>query len=225
MLLNSFLHQRGDDCTSQSGKTEKGGRYGFIIKFAFPPSFVHLIKRRSEKKKREKEKHTQSTVSQPQEKGKTLLFVFCCHFHATSWITQARGSFQVYEQSKGHCSVLGHWLAVLTCSCCPCLLRSRDYSPSGRLTASGNSTKHSFNQCKQVHCNFLHNDPTHRVIFLSGKINDSVLRRLCQVQFMRMTKMHSLIKGKLLKLMYLNIAQVSFRTTSDLCLGDLFVTA
>lgn len=45
------------------------------------------------------------------------------------------------------------------------------------------------------------------------------------MEFMGTAKMHSLIKGKLLKLMYLNIAQVSFRTTSDLCLVDLFVTA
>lgn len=146
MLLNSFLHQRGDDCTSQSGKTEKGGRYGFIIKFAFPPSFVHLIKRKSEKKKRERKAHTEHSFSAPGERKNSLVCLLLL-LHATWWITQARGSFQVYEQSKGHCSVLGHWLAVLTCSCCPCLLRSRDYSPSGRLTASGNTLSINANKC------------------------------------------------------------------------------
>lgn len=74
MLLNSFLHQRGDDCTSQSGKTEKGGRYGFIIKFAFPPSFVHLIKQRSEKKKkRERKAHTEHSFSAPGERKNSLV--------------------------------------------------------------------------------------------------------------------------------------------------------
>jgi len=73
MLLNSFLHQRGDDCTSQSGRTERGGRHGFIIKFPFPPFIVHIIKKKkkSKKKKEKRKKHTQSLVSQPQEKGKT----------------------------------------------------------------------------------------------------------------------------------------------------------
>lgn len=80
MLLNSFLHQRGDDCTSQSGKTEKGGRYGFIIKFAFPPSFVHLIKRRSEKKKERKKSTHRAQFLSPRRKEK----LSCLSFAATS---------------------------------------------------------------------------------------------------------------------------------------------
>lgn len=67
-----LLHQREDDCTSQSGKTERGGRHSFIIKFAFPSSIVHLIK----KKKREKrEKRTQNLVSQPQQKKQKVPLV------------------------------------------------------------------------------------------------------------------------------------------------------
>lgn len=93
MLLNSFLHQRGNDCTSQSGKTESGGRHGFIIKFAFPPFIVHLIKKK--KKSKEKSKAHPVLVSQSQQKRKiSLWFVSCCYFHMTTWVTQVRGPFQ-----------------------------------------------------------------------------------------------------------------------------------
>lgn len=89
MLLNSFLHQRGDDCTSQAGKAEKGGRHSFIIKFAFPPFFVHLITRKSRKMK-ERKAHTEPCFSASGERQNSLLFVFCCYFHAASRITQVR---------------------------------------------------------------------------------------------------------------------------------------
>lgn len=84
MLLNLFLHQRGDDCTSQSGKTERGGRHGFIIKFAFPPFIVDLIKKKKKrvKTKRGKRKaHTEPCVSAPRKRKNSLLFVSCFYFH------------------------------------------------------------------------------------------------------------------------------------------------
>lgn len=79
MLLNLFLHQRGDDCTSQSGKTERGGRHGFIIKFAFPPFIVHLIKKKKKKsknkKRKEKSTHRALCLS-PKKKEKLPLVCF-----------------------------------------------------------------------------------------------------------------------------------------------------
>lgn len=86
-----LLHQKEDDCTSQSGKTERGGRHSFIIKFAFPSSIVHLIK-----KKRRKEKSAPRTLchSPSKKSKKSLLLVSCCYFHMTTGITEVRGHFQ-----------------------------------------------------------------------------------------------------------------------------------